>query len=122
MSELTPAITDYTLLLGIPVERSWYDCGNGNGNGYGVSVVYDRTCNPRYQVAAGLWMDRRPDWQEPTDVLHCTPERVHVDTPGETSRLIQHAAALPYLGSTEPPRRLLPDCQCWYCTSTGTHR
>jgi hypothetical protein len=114
---MQPAITDRTKVAGIfPMTRTWYDAGNG----YGVSAIYSDTCLPRYSVAAGLWMDRRPGRLQRllrvTSVLHATDERVHVGSEAAVLALVEHVAALPPLGSTEPPRRLLPDCECWYCT------
>ena len=112
-----PAVVDRTPLAGIiPMTRAWYDCGNG----YGVSTVVG---DAAYTIAAGLWMDRRPSlrwrltprwWRSEIQLLHETPERVHVATEEQALELVEHVAALPPLGEIVPGR-LLPNCTFGWC-------
>ena len=113
---MKPTLVDRTPLAGvIPMTRAWYDCGNG----YGVSTAISE--GGSYQVAAGLWMDRRPSWlrrlfsRRGIFVLYDTAERVHVETQAEVDALVLGVAALPPLGAELPPSRLLPDCTFGWC-------
>jgi hypothetical protein len=112
-----PAVVDHSPLAGIiPCVRAWYDCGND----YGLSTVTGFG-DGSIQVAAGLWLGRRPSrirrWlaRRPIELLHPTPERVHVETEGEVHYLIELVAALPPLWVALPPARLLPDCSYGWC-------
>jgi len=117
MSVTDPVVVDRRPWLGIfPMTRAWYDCGNG----YGVSAVFTEHS---VQVAAGLWMDRRPPlwwrllppvFRPEITLLHDTGERVHVLTDDEALAVVEYVAALPPLGVIVP-ERLLPACTFWWC-------